>query len=1811
MIDGGNEDNVVATFRADVDVATTEGIVDGADTAVTDSPDVTVTVVGEPANVEAVDVLECLPCETPEHEGLYQDVDSFCSGLCLPCRTCTLDEFLLSVCAGTSDAVCNDLPTDVATTIPAEVVPGNSQHLLPIADTEAGNGADVATRSFAFANLAPGATATIGVRGEPQDSASAEVTRPLAPAAEVTCAPVLDEVYAASPSLAVVFEARDAQGHHRVLAPTAVTAALTATIGGEELTGTASCTMPEDGVALCLATMQLGDAWFPAAGMATAQLSFSFTTPGGDGASDVACGAIALGPRPAPVTAVNSSIAAVVTPTAAVYEADAVEVAVYARHDRPVQSFGVELNCSSCTIRIDSTNTDIFAFSTAGAGSDTVVVAGISRTAAAELDRDLAQQTTVELFRVTLLVSEGAQNVALEGKIHTFMEVRLGSARGIVDTRFGAAALPVLGDNMGDAAELSGGVFEWVQPVSAVQPLRAHAYVAGGLGAVFDVATLTDEDLSLPVSLFAVWPRGPELLQPATGEDLPGCTLTSSSPQTVATAPSGCDSVTVLAAAATQETAAIEDVTLTVGVTGNADFGTAQFDLHRPARALTIRAAGDSISTDDTVVEVRRVREVFADTDCSEQSFTTTKLRVLADFPDALTVDVTHMVALSPDEGSAGLFAVDAATSSVTGMGSVDGDGTLACANHDCSSSLTVRVLGGADSLDAVVLGVDAYAVSAAAVEATVDASGDAPVVAVTATLTAVSSSDNGGDPLALFSDSTNAARLHTVALVMTQLTQRRQQVGPALGALSFATSDAGVVSSVAAGDEGDGEQGTAAAAAAAIVQTAEGGDGLAMLTATWAVQGQACAARSYDAVVAAAVTPRAAVSFAADVTAVDLVIPNDDVDVLALTGLPITVTVTTTVTFNDGSTETSTSDIFSSADNSCSTFFGMFGPLDSDDEPFECVYTTSKYDMDAQVTIRAYKLAVLTATAAVVGSDGSIAPVSLASDSGADASLVVPPIAIDGAWPIVQFSTEATFSAGQEGGAATLDVAVPLVPAADVGGGNAAVAGLGFTTADDSSAQLTPNGDAVDVFRRTRGLVFFSATFAGLTAGQLTVTFNTSTSNALPFAVVNMTVAEVEPNDDGVFALAGAAGTTFALDIVMTVNGVLQEPLQVRQQDGSLLSQVSLLFSTSNPSALEVSGNGIITIVDGITDAVSVTLTAGGEQFVVQCTASLEPADGAGGFGPTAPAAASESTVQVPLVVQGEGVRAADLSVSFNSNLLTPVTVSAGADASFATVQFNSRPGSADVLDVFAVLPGSGITGDALEIAVVTFSTGDLSGAEAGALRLVLGGSVVEEVVVASFNVIELDEASTTLQHTGGNNNRRRSAVGERSMAAAPALHAVRRASDGETSVASHQLESAETPAMIVSRIVRSQLRARRSGPRGTVDRQLAMHPTFDMNGDGVLDVVDVLLLIDVYTGRISEGDLAAGASADTNSDTLVTFEDVDFLLSVVAGRLVALKKVAVTPVEATDSDCLLSFNVTALLTDATLGSPAAATTRLYLDLLGLNSTQFDDTFSGDMSLVSKPGINTGFVRVPHQATNSTTETAMFFLQVPTAVDDGSALGASVLQIDESSSYNFHTIQQNPMGGTQQGPVLSNDMFDVEGTDVALLFPFGYTPIVAFTNTLSTASCLAQRLPQDLAAVAPPPDGSNVVTGYELDVSWTAPVSAPAAVTAYFVQYRDLDVPGSPTLEHAVDGATTSTTITDGILPYHHVEVQVQVEFGARRSVITDTVVVRSHQVRAQQTHALTAARKRPSTHNALFCHMYNRSSSLSPLLLLYTLSH
>ena len=197
----------------------------------------------------------------------------------------------------------------------------------------------------------------------------------------------------------------------------------------------------------------------------------------------------------------------------------------------------------------------------------------------------------------------------------------------------------------------------------------------------------------------------------------------------------------------------------------------------------------------------------------------------------------------------------------------------------------------------------------------------------------------------------------------------------------------------------------------------------------------------------------------------------------------------------------------------------------------------------------------------------------------------------------------------------------------------------------------------------------------------------------------------------------------------------------------------------------------------------------------------------------------------------------------------------------------------------------------------------------------------------------------------------------------------------------------------------------------------------------------------------------LAAGASADTNSDTLVTFEDVDFLLSVVAGRLVALKKVAVTPVQATDSDCLLSFNVTALLTDATLGSPAAATTRLYLDLLGLNSTQFDDTFSGDMSLVSKPGINTGFVRVPHQATNSTTETAMFFLQVPTAVDDGSALGASVLQIDESSSYNFHTIQQNPMGGTQQGPVLSNDMFDVEGTDVALLFPFGYTPIVAFTN--------------------------------------------------------------------------------------------------------------------------------------------------------------
>ncbi|EGD75117.1 hypothetical protein PTSG_06772 [Salpingoeca rosetta] len=1613
----------------------------------------------------------------------------FCGGLCLQCTECSLDQYLTNVCEGTSDAQCNALPTEFETAPPVNVVGVNTNHILPAAASQQQDQAMDASmrvnRSFVFTNIAPGESTWVAVSGEPEDGAQM-VTRPLAPAAQVDCAPVLDNVYSTYPTAQVVLAALDASGHSRV-----------ARKHDEDAEVTATCTMPTDGPAVCNARTTFADAWFSSAGPRLVDVTYKYTTPRADGegyetSPDMACGQLTLGPAQQEVLGVSSNIAAVVTPTNSVYENDTVDVAVIARHDWAVHSFGVSLRCGNCRIEMSEANTAAWSISSTvttdeESGEQMLVVAGIARDLTDE--PRFSEQRSFSLFTATVHAVPAAEDsmLVLRGNIDSFLQVR--NRRPIVDTRTRDVKLPVLA-NDGSGVDAT----SWTQPILAIEPVRAHVFVGGGLGVVFDTASITDATTDLPVSLVGVWPRGDALRNVANPEtDLVDCQLVDMSAVLDAVS---CSAVS-LAPFTPQDMPTTDPVELQLSVGGMAAFGTANIMLMRPASKLTIAPPGD-ISSDTTVV-LRPIREVNATSNaCADVQFMSSWLQVSASFPNGVTLDVTGIAAMTTSNSN--VATIDTATSVVSGVGA--GSASFVCTNnHDCADT-TISVMS---DVPAVALGVRAYAVGGATFTATINDAGNLWVSAAVS----VSSSN-----LLRFTSSANAARLHVAAVVMEQVTDNRQQLALAPAAVAFASDNTDVATVAQSNDD-----------PATVTTTAT--SGLAAITAQWPKA--TCARKTFEAAVNVTTTDATVVSIAVSPTSVDLVVPFANAGAAeAVTGLPSSAAFTVTRTLSDGSVETVTSASFTSADENCGDFTGMLA-LETDAVASECTYTTVDGDLMASVTVNKYALDAVRMTVTARGVEGSA---THTSGAAAAEQFEVPPIGAGAtAWPALTASCVAVFNTTKQDMAVTVQLRQVATMAQAVFASSFTAANDDQQDQEDAALALQPADASLQITTSIAGNATLSATFGGLTA-TTAVLFAAGDDASLPLSVTGASVADVVANANGTFPLLGRVNATFTLDIAAEVTGEPLSPGQVRLDDGSLAIRSLVTFTSSNTDALSVDAHGIITLHDGSATEVTIGIAVNGTvQATVTCLPSLLPAEGAGSFGPHGVSAASFSRVRVPLHVEAENLRAAVLSLTYDPALLTLATVELGSDVQFAFLDFNVRtPGE---LSVFVVIPGNAITSDDLELGVAVFTTRNLTTTSP---QLSLGGSVVEVDANGNPSLVELDATTSSL-----------------SVETTPMMMTRRRRSS-LTSDGAADLEL-DAAAMVANTLARR----RRSGPRGTLTTVLANHPTFDMNGDGVLDVLDVLMLSDVYSGRLTENDLAEGADADTNSDGIVSFDDVSFLLSLAAGRLVALRRVAVTPVQAADSDCMLSFNVSVLLTNITLSTPKGDDTRLYLDVAGVaSSSDFDATFA---AASTAPGPNFKFVRIPYARTNRTEDTGAYFLQASTPLASSDQLGVSVLQVDGSGAYNFHTRQDMIVNNTLDAS------FDVDGTNVSLFLPFGYAPIRAFTNTMDTPTCLAQRRPVITDFTRPDPDAMNVVDGYLLLLDWTAPPTPPNAITRYFVQYRDLNVTGAPVIEKSVDGNTLHLDLTDQILPYHTYEVQVQAEFGNRRSVISTPATAQTHQ--------------------------------------------
>ncbi|EGD81142.1 LOW QUALITY PROTEIN: hypothetical protein PTSG_13149 [Salpingoeca rosetta] len=964
------------------------------------------------------------------------------------------------------------------------------------------------------------------------------------------------------------------------------------------------------------------------------------------------------------------------------------------------------------------------------------------------------------------------------------------------------------------------------------------------------------------------------------------------------------------------------------------------------------------------------------------------------------------------------------------------------------------------------------------------------------------------------FTSSANAARLYVAAVVMEQVTENRQQLALAPSAVAFASDNTDVATVAQSNDD-----------PATVTTTAT--SGLAAITAQWPKA--TCARKTFEAAVNVTTTDATVVSIAVSPTSVDLVVPFANAGAAeAVTGLPSSAAFTVTRTLSDGSVETVTSASFTSADENCGDFTGMLA-LETDAVASECTYTTVDGDLMASVTVNKYALDAVRMTVTARGVEGSA---THTSGAAAAEQFEVPPIGAGAtAWPALTASCVAVFNTTKQDMAVTVQLRQVATMAQAVFASSFTAANDDQQDQEDAALALQPADASLQITTSIAGNATLSATFGGLTA-TTAVLFAAGDDASLPLSVTGASVADVVANANGTFPLLGRVNATFTLDIAAEVTGEPLSPGQVRLDDGSLAIRSLVTFTSSNTDALSVDAHGIITLHDGSATEVTIGIAVNGTvQATVTCLPSLLPAEGAGSFGPHGVSAASFSRVRVPLHVEAENLRAAVLSLTYDPALLALATVELGSDVQFAFLDFNVRtPGE---LSVFVVIPGNAITSDDLELGVAVFTTRNLTTTSP---QLSLGGSVVEVDANGNPSLVELDATTSSL------------------FVETTPMMMTRRRRSSLTSDGAADLEL-DAAAMVANTLARR----RRSGPRGTLTTVLANHPTFDMNGDGVLDVLDVLMLSDVYSGRLTENDLAEGADADTNSDGIVSFDDVSFLLSLAAGRLVALRRVAVTTVQAADSDCMLSFNVSVLLTNITLSTPEADDTRLYLDVAGVaSSSDFDATFA---AASTAPGPNFKFVRIPYARTNRTEDTGAYFLQASTPLASSDQLGVSVLQVDGSGAYNFHTRQDMIVNNTLDAS------FDVDGTNVSLFLPFGYAPIRAFTNTMDTPTCLAQRRPVITDFTRPDPDAMNVVDGYLLLLDWTAPPTPPNAITRYFVQYRDLNVTGAPVIEKSVDGNTLHLDLTDQILPYHTYEVQVQAEFGNRRSVISTPATAQTHQ--------------------------------------------
>lgn len=860
-------------------------------------------------------------------------------------------------------------------------------------------------------------------------------------------------------------------------------------------------------------------------------------------------------------------------------------------------------------------------------------------------------------------------------------------------------------------------------------------------------------------------------------------------------------------------------------------------------------------------------------------------------------------------------------------------------------------------------------------------------------------------------------------------------------------------------------------------------------------------------------VNPPRAIRVEIEPAHIDLVVPNTAIDVASLYGRLSNVTVTANVVLNNGVTESIPFPIFQCVGDchSCIESFNRTLHLNTTSHPGNCSYRLTIDDSHAMLTVRKFSLVDVRITARVSGID----------QVSSSENLFISAVGSEDArsWPAVLVSARAVFSDSSIENEVTLESSL-----------------LKLSSPEGSNRVNLNDNILVASEPATVNLSVSLADFET----ELQLHFENETMSD-ELAITSLEVKGVALDaTSSIFELGGVANTSFVLDVSASLGNASLSPSEMRVGGHQmLLFGNSISFTSSDTNALDISDKGIITLKEGRASAVNISARAGNTKpVVILCLPTLFPSVGGGGFGPHDISIREGERIRVPIHFGNISLRAAALELDYPLDNLDFVTVDVGRDVPFAFLQFSSH--EKGLVRIFATLPGP-ISGEDVQVASLVFDIAQQIPEHPLTIRL-NGSLVVEEEFTLKKKTVQPLE--TDLRPLQASRRRRRSS----------SVSHIGGSSERVQNSLIFQGDGAQDAPLFHG----SEVRVRRSGPRGTVSNNLATLGRFDMNSDGIVDILDVVTLLDYYTGRITKQP-AEPANPDTNSDGLVTLDDVDYLLNLIAGRLAALKRVAVTPVHAPDSDCMLSFNVTTFVVNKAFSSLLP---RFFLDLFNIsNDQQFAELFGN-----VEQGPHFGFVPIPFSGPSfNAAHESSYYLQVSTK-QSLSNVGLSALQLGFESTFNFHTIQSSDP--TQQIVPSVDKTFVVDNTGISLFFPFGYTPLQVFDSDISTQECLQQRLPRNLTLQRPPPNQDNVVSGYELIVSWEEPSQPPTdtPVTAYFIQYFEI-LDGS-VLEKRVNASKRSVSITKGVLPFRQYDARIQVEFGDRRSVISPNVTERSHQV-------------------------------------------